>query len=95
MFCDESLMNTLNALGDELRFVLITSAARLAPLSAVNEAIETDVEGLQVRVAASDGSKCARCWHHREDVGQSLAHPELCFRCIDNVDGDGEVRLYA
>jgi isoleucyl-tRNA synthetase len=95
LFCDESLMTTLHALGDELRFVLITSAARLAPLSAVNEAIATDIEGLQVRVAASEGTKCARCWHHREDVGQALDHPELCFRCIDNVDGDGEVRLYA
>lgn len=95
LFCDESLMTTLHALGDELRFVLITSAARLAPLSTANEAIQTDIEGLQVRVAASDGTKCTRCWHHREDVGQSLDHPELCFRCIDNVDGEGEVRLYA
>ncbi|GAA4103483.1 isoleucine--tRNA ligase [Zhongshania borealis] len=95
LFCDEPLMNTLIKLGDELRFVLISSAARLAPLSAANEAMSTDVEGLQVRVAASEGEKCSRCWHHREEVGQSLDHPELCFRCIDNVDGDGEVRFYA
>jgi isoleucyl-tRNA synthetase len=95
LFCSEDLMNTLIALGDELRFVLISSSARLAPLSTANEAVATDVEGLQVRVMASDGDKCARCWHHREEVGQSLDHPELCFRCIDNVDGDGEVRLYA
>ena len=95
LFCDEPLMNTLIKLGDELRFVLISSAARLAPLSAANESMSTDVEGLQVRVAASEGEKCSRCWHHREEVGQSLDHPELCFRCIDNVDGDGEVRFYA
>ncbi|WP_373088139.1 isoleucine--tRNA ligase [Zhongshania sp.] len=95
LFCDESLMNSLLKLGDELRFVLISSAARLAPLSAANEAVATDVDGLQVRVAASDGEKCSRCWHHREEVGQSLEHPELCFRCIDNVDGNGEVRFYA
>jgi isoleucyl-tRNA synthetase len=95
LFCDESLMNSLVKLGDELRFVLISSAARLAPLSAANEAVATDVDGLQVRVAASDGEKCSRCWHHREEVGQSLEHPELCFRCIDNVDGNGEVRFYA
>jgi isoleucyl-tRNA synthetase len=95
LFCDESLMNSLVKLGDELRFVLISSAARLAPLSTANEAVATDVDGLQVRVAASDGEKCSRCWHHREEVGQSLEHPELCFRCIDNVDGNGEVRFYA
>ncbi|WP_373097389.1 isoleucine--tRNA ligase [Zhongshania sp.] len=95
LFCDEALMANLVKLGDELRFVLISSAARLAPLSTANEAVATDVEGLQVRVAASEGEKCSRCWHHREEVGQSLVHPELCFRCIDNVDGDGEVRFYA
>ncbi len=95
LFCDEELIDTLSALGDELRFVLITSSAMLAPISAANEAATTELDGLQVRVSASDGMKCTRCWHHREDVGQSLEHPELCFRCIDNIDGDGEVRHYA
>ncbi|MBD2858712.1 isoleucine--tRNA ligase [Spongiibacter sp. KMU-158] len=95
LFCDEPLMNSLTKLGDELRFVLITSAASLAPISASNAASKTDLDGLDVRVMASEGQKCVRCWHHREDVGQSTEHPELCFRCIDNVDGDGEVRNYA
>lgn len=95
LFCDNELIDVLSALGDELRFVLITSAAMLAPISTANDAHATELEGLQVRVAASDGMKCTRCWHHREDVGQSLTHPELCFRCIDNVDGQGEVRHYA
>ncbi len=95
LFCDEGLMQKLNALGDELRFVLITSSAMLAPLSAANAASETELAGLQVRVSASEGQKCVRCWHHREDVGQSVEHPELCFRCIDNVEGEGETRHYA
>ena len=95
LFCDDELIETLSALGDELRFVLITSSAMLAPISAANEAETTELEGLQVRVGASEGMKCTRCWHYREDVGQSTTHPELCFRCIDNVDGDGEVRHYA
>jgi isoleucyl-tRNA synthetase len=43
----------------------------------------------------SEHEKCARCWHHREEVGTIEAHPELCQRCVDNVDGDGEERLYA
>lgn len=95
LFCEPELLESLNQLGDELRFVLITSAARLAPMSTVNEAVETEVPGLQVRVSASAGEKCSRCWHHREDVGQSQAHETLCFRCIDNVEGDGELRHYA
>ena len=95
LFCSDELIDTLSTLGDELRFVLITSAAMLAPISASNEAASTDVDGLEVRVRASDGMKCTRCWHYRDDVGQSVEHPELCFRCIDNVEGDGEVRHYA
>ena len=95
IYAQPELKAQLEKLGDELRFVLITSAAMLAPISASNEAATTDVDGLEVRVRASEGMKCTRCWHHRDDVGQSLEHPELCFRCIDNVDGDGEVRHYA
>lgn len=95
LYCDEALMETLTALGDELRFVLITSAVMLAPLSTANEAVETELPGLQVRVAASEGMKCVRCWHYRADVGQSAEHPELCFRCIENVEGHGEQRFYA
>jgi isoleucyl-tRNA synthetase len=95
LFCDESLMDSLMALKDELRFVLITSSAQLAPLSAANAAVSTELEGLQIRVIPSDGDKCERCWHHREDVGQDVNHPTLCFRCIDNVEGNGEHRDYA
>jgi isoleucyl-tRNA synthetase len=25
--------------------------------------------------------KCARCWRHREYVGKSKTHPDLCDRC--------------
>ena len=44
---------------------------------------------------ASGHGKCERCWHHREDVGSHSAHPTLCGRCIENVDGAGEVRRFA
>jgi isoleucyl-tRNA synthetase len=36
-----------------------------------------------------------RCWHHRDDVGSSGEHPDLCGRCVDNVAGTGEVRRFA
>ena len=39
--------------------------------------------------------KCVRCWHQRDDVGDNSDHPELCGRCVENVAGDGEARLYA
>ena len=82
-------------LGDELRFVLITSAAHLHDIADVPaDAIEV-LDHVFVRVSPSEHAKCVRCWHHRDDVGTHADHPELCGRCIENVDGAGEVREYA
>jgi isoleucyl-tRNA synthetase len=82
-------------LGDELRFVLITSATRLHDLAALPEDAVEVMEHVFVRVSRSEHAKCTRCWHHREDVGSHAEHPELCGRCIDNIEGTGEVREYA
>jgi isoleucyl-tRNA synthetase len=96
LYADEHLSADLDKLGDELRFVLITSKAGVAPLlQAPAEAVVTDVAGLKLKVVKSGYTKCARCWHFREDVGVSAAHPEICARCVDNIDGAGEVRHYA
>jgi isoleucyl-tRNA synthetase len=46
-------------------------------------------------VAAAEGIKCDRCWHVTTDVGSHDTHPDLCGRCITNVDGEGEARKYA
>lgn len=96
LYADEHLSADLDKLGDELRFVLITSKAGVAPLlQAPAQAVVTDVAGLKLKVVKSGYTKCARCWHFREDVGVSAAHPEICARCVDNIDGAGEVRHYA
>ncbi|MCL7462798.1 isoleucine--tRNA ligase [Pseudomonas sp. NW5] len=96
LYAEEALTDKLARLGDELRFVLITSAATLAPLStAPADAVDSELPGLKLRVVKSAHAKCARCWHLREDVGSHAEHPELCGRCVDNVEGEGEVRHYA
>ena len=97
LYCDDELLSVLGKLEDELRFVLITSYVRLHKLSdKPSDAIEAEeISGLAIAVKASEHEKCARCWHHREDVGSNSEHPELCGRCVDNVLGDGEVRHYA
>ena len=97
LYCDEGLKAELTRLGDELRFVLIVSAATVEDAATANsaDAVATEVEGLTIRVTASDSEKCVRCWHHRPDVGSDEAHPELCQRCVTNIDGDGEERFYA
>jgi isoleucyl-tRNA synthetase len=95
LYCDGDLRELLARLQDELRFVLITSSARLAPLGdAPTGAAATDIDGLKLHVVASGDDKCERCWHRRPDVGQDEAHPGLCGRCIENVEGDGEPRRF-
>jgi len=96
LFCRDSLLDTLAKLGEELRFVLITSEATLEPLEKAPAALqETLVEGLKVSVSASEAEKCERCWHRRPEVGQDAAHPGLCSRCVVNIEGDGEQRSFA
>jgi isoleucyl-tRNA synthetase len=98
LYCDRSLYEELDKLGDELRFVLITSVAAIhaaeeRPEGAV--AVEEDEARFWVDVVATSAQKCVRCWHRRDDVGNVAAHPELCVRCVENVEGSGETRRYA
>ena len=79
----------LDRLGVELRFVLIVSAAR------IHESYTPDEGGLAADVSKSTNSKCVRCWHHREEVGNNPAHPELCLRCVENIETTGETRYFA
>jgi isoleucyl-tRNA synthetase len=86
----------LAALADELRFVLITSQARVIARDVPPaDAERTSAEGVWIRVQPSTEPKCVRCWHLRSDVGSVSAHPELCARCALNVDGPGEERHFA
>jgi isoleucyl-tRNA synthetase len=99
LYCDSALADTLSRLGEELRFALITSDARVHPLDErPSDAVETPLEDgtpLWTRITRSGHAKCPRCWHRREDVGTSSAHPELCGRCVENVAGNGEQRRFA
>ncbi|MHB1283699.1 MAG: zinc finger domain-containing protein, partial [Metallibacterium scheffleri] len=87
--------------GEELRFFLITSSCVVrtteqAPVDALAGTLVLIAERVPVklRVQASAAPKCVRCWHHRGDVGTHAQHPELCGRCIDNIEGPGEDRHF-
>ena len=100
LICGSEIHDKLARLGDELRFVLITStadiqlAAQESPAEAAHYKLESGNE-IWVVVAASSHQKCTRCWHYREDVGSHADHPELCGRCVENVAGNGETRNFA
>ncbi len=96
LYAEPKIFAQLKELKEELRFALITSEATLLPLnSKPNEAVATELDGLWVVVQATEKQKCARCWHHRAEVGTIAKHDELCQRCVENVYGQGEVRYFA
>jgi isoleucyl-tRNA synthetase len=96
LYCDQELEAMLNQLGQELRFVLIVSHTFIHSLdSAHDEAVDTDIPGLKLYVSPSIHTKCERCWHYSEDVGEVTEHPALCRRCIENIEGEGEQRSFA
>jgi len=100
LYCGREIHDKLIKLGDELRFVLITSTAAVnlvedePPAEAAHYTLENGDE-IWIAVSASAHQKCPRCWHYREDVGAHAEHPELCGRCVENVAGEGETRRFA
>ena len=97
LYADEALKAQLEKLGEELRFVTITSKAEVETLASADELTtqKTDVAGLRLSLAASSTEKCERCWHHSATVGMHPEHATLCGRCVTNIAGDGEVRHFA
>ncbi|MFZ9653781.1 MAG: isoleucine--tRNA ligase [Steroidobacteraceae bacterium] len=85
--CPPAELQRLGALGAELRFFLITSAATLIADPAVT--------ATTIKVTPTTAPKCVRCWHRLPDVGTHAEHPELCGRCVSNVEGAGEERRHA
>ncbi len=79
--------DALASLGDDLKYVLITSAVTLIRAASPADA--------RITVTPSTCAKCERCWHYVDDVGSVAAHPTLCKRCESNVYGGGQARLFA
>jgi isoleucyl-tRNA synthetase len=96
IYCSGEKQTALNSVEDELRYVLITSYAGVCSLDdRPEDAIKSEIEGVWIKAVVSGHEKCVRCWHHREDVGSHGKHPDLCLRCVENVDGQGEQRHHA
>ncbi|MCY4584393.1 MAG: class I tRNA ligase family protein, partial [Chloroflexi bacterium] len=95
--CTDPLAATLKRLGDELRFVFITSSASVDIQPEFPDLDDVAVTGVKpgIEIGSCRHSKCSRCWHRRSDVGSDPLHPEICSRCVSNVEGPGEKRVYA
>ncbi len=95
IYCSDENYQALGELKDELRFVFITSDARIHLLSEKPKEANDINKSLAIMVIKSNYQKCVRCWHHREEIGENEAHKDLCARCIENVAGEGETRVFA
>jgi isoleucyl-tRNA synthetase len=85
----------LSALGAELRFLLITSQAKVVATDTPPvDSVQGQAENVWIEVKPSAHLKCVRCWNLRPDVGSDPRHPELCARCVVNIEGPGEERKY-
>lgn len=94
---DAAVQGRYAEVADELRFFFITSDFSFAPMAQrPDDALKVELEGAEAWVSAtvSGASKCVRCWHRRDDVGSHALHPELCGRCVGNVDGPEEQRRW-
>jgi isoleucyl-tRNA synthetase len=100
IWCAPAQYRQLNALGEELRFFMITSKAVVhtqdepLPDDAV-PALGVGGGDVRIRVLVAEDPKCGRCWHHRPEVGASSEYPELCARCIGNLAFPGETRQFS
>ncbi len=90
IFANHEYARLLAKLGNELRFVTITSKADVKPLATADVA-EGEVKGLAIKVIRSANHKCPRCWHYSDSPTENT----LCSRCEENVNGNGEVRKFA
>jgi isoleucyl-tRNA synthetase len=99
VYATPAAFGTINALHDELRFLLITSEARVhkvdSPPANAIAATGDGLEGVWLLVKETEAVKCVRCWHRRPDVGRHPDHPEICERCYTNITTTGEKRTYA
>lgn len=94
LYVEPKVLPKLTRLGEELRFLLITSEATVHPYLSAPSNIGVNDLGIGIQVLASTHQKCARCWHRRPDVGSNIEHSELCLRCVDNINGQDEARQF-
>jgi isoleucyl-tRNA synthetase len=82
-----SLLERLRGLEDILSRVFIVSKVRLAEAGSIEAGVEAvDIPGMLIEVKPAAAEKCARCWVHDESVGTDGDQPEICGRCVKELE---------
>lgn len=87
LFCNQTIWDLLQDIQKELHFIVITSKVQLQ----LNTELTTK---FMAKVSASAYAKCARCWHRCVNVGTNVEHLTICGRCINNISGQDEIRMF-
>ena len=98
IYCSDSVLNKVSFLHEELKFIFITSEVNIFDQSKIpKDSININVSGSEVSISIKslNHNKCIRCWHYSASVGTNDKHKEICSRCISNIEGAGENRIYA
>jgi isoleucyl-tRNA synthetase len=79
----EPLLRELGGQEELLRGVFIVSGVRLTDPESIGDGTPAaNIPDMVIQVEPASGKKCARCWVHHESVGTHPAHPEVCSRCL-------------
>ena len=96
LYCGPNLRHQLDALENELRFLLITASAKvIAEHAGPLDTLATDVPALTLKIEPTTDDKCERCWHRCASVNKNNEFAGLCARCVTNLKAPGEIRKFA
>ena len=70
----------LQSVAEQLPFILIVSRVGVHASTTPNQT------ELAISIAPSQHKKCERCWHWRDDIGHDDEHPDICGRCVTNLN---------
>jgi isoleucyl-tRNA synthetase len=95
-YLDAASLAALTPMANELKFLMLVSKLELKPIEQAHAMERLPIEGRQAAllVRKREAQKCIRCWHYVDDIGSHLEHPEICLRCVENVEGKGETRRW-
>ncbi|ORM39056.1 isoleucine--tRNA ligase [Francisella endosymbiont of Ornithodoros moubata] len=97
IYADKDNYKLLEKLGNELRFLLISSKANLKVIEEKScKSIAANIPGLFIEITKIKEPKCERCWHRSSTVGGNQQYKDICIRCVENITtATGESREFA
>ncbi|APD50012.1 isoleucine--tRNA ligase [Francisella hispaniensis] len=97
IYADNDNYKLLEKLGNELRFLLISSKANLKAIEEkTSSSIAANIPGLSIEITKIEEPKCERCWHRSSTVGENPHYEDICSRCVENITTEaGESREFA